>query len=59
MQFLEKLVDAGKEHIYFCVQPNIGGGYGVYANAVLIAIHPDQTTADAHCQRLRNQQAAG
>jgi hypothetical protein len=38
------------------VQP-IHGGFGVYADTVLIAIHSDQVSADAHCQRLRNQQA--
>jgi hypothetical protein len=57
MPLREKLVDAGKECVYFCVQRNIGGGYGVYANAVLISIHTYQANADAHCQRLRDQQA--
>jgi hypothetical protein len=40
------------------VMPLINGGYGVFADAVLIAIHPDQGSADAHCQRLLNQQAS-
>jgi hypothetical protein len=44
--------------ITLCVQPLGGGGFGVYANAVLIAVHDDQGKADAHCQRLLNQQAA-
>jgi hypothetical protein len=39
--------------------PIIHGGFGVYANAVLLAIHADRATADAHCARLRNQQAVG
>ena len=61
MQLLEKQVDTEKttESIYFCVQSTSGGGYGVYANALLIAIHTDQASADAHCQRLRNQQSEG
>jgi hypothetical protein len=47
-------------HITLCVQPLVGGDYGdygVYANAVIVAIHADRATADAHCQRLRNQQS--
>jgi hypothetical protein len=44
--------------ITLCVQPLGDGAYGVYANAVLIAVHDDQGKADAHCQRLRVQQAA-
>jgi hypothetical protein len=61
MQLLEKQVDVNKpmEYFYFCVQPNIGGGYRVYANTVLIATHTNEAAADAHCQRLRDQQAAG
>jgi hypothetical protein len=43
--------------IFLRVLPIIHGGFGVYANTVLIAIHSDQATANAHCQRLRNQQA--
>jgi hypothetical protein len=45
--------------ITLCVQPLGDGAYGVYANAVLIAVHDDQGKADAHCQRLLNQQAEG
>jgi hypothetical protein len=43
----------------FCllVQPITCGGFGVYADTVLIAIHTDEASADAHCLRLRNQQA--
>jgi hypothetical protein len=41
------------------VQPIDDCNFGVYANAVLIAIHPDQASAEAHCQRLRRQQAGG
>ena len=43
--------------ITLCVHPIDECNYGVYANAVLIAIHKDQVTADAHCQRLSSQQA--
>jgi hypothetical protein len=43
--------------ISLCVHPIAFGCYGVYANAVLIAIHADQATADGHCQRLCRQQA--
>jgi len=45
--------------IHLRVLPIIHGGFGVYANAVLIAIHIEKADADAHCQRLRNQQAHG
>jgi hypothetical protein len=45
------------DDIFLRVVPIVHGGYGVYANTILIAIHFDQTAADAHCQRLRNQQA--
>ncbi len=45
--------------ITLCVQPVDDCNYGVYANAVLIAIHLDRVSADAHCQRLRNQKADG
>jgi hypothetical protein len=41
------------------VRPISPGDFGVYAYAVLIAIHPDRATADAHCQRLLEQQAQG
>jgi hypothetical protein len=40
------------------VQP-IPGGFGVYGDTVLIAIHSDQASADAHYQRLLTQQAEG
>jgi hypothetical protein len=42
--------------ITLCVQPIGDGAYCVYANAVIIAVHRDRPSADAHCQRLRNQQ---
>jgi hypothetical protein len=51
--------DKPTDDISLRVQPIIHGGFGVYANSVLIAIHSDQATANAHCQRLRNQQAQG
>jgi hypothetical protein len=41
------------------VQPIVHGGFGVYANAVLIAIHTDRADADAHCQRLLGQKVQG
>ena len=47
-----------EDEIFLRVLPIIDGGYGVYANTVLIAIHTDQAAAVAHCQRLREQQAA-
>jgi hypothetical protein len=40
------------------VEPISHRGFGVFANAVLIAIHTDEVAAYAHCQRLRDQQAA-
>jgi hypothetical protein len=45
-----------EDDIYLRVLPTIDGRYGVFANAVLIAIHADQAAAVAHCQRLRDQQ---
>jgi hypothetical protein len=44
--------------ISLCVQPLSHGGFGVYANAHLIAIHPDEGAADAHLQWMRIQQSA-
>jgi len=41
------------------VQPIVHGGFGVYANAVLIAIYTDRAAADAHCQQLLGQQVQG
>lgn len=60
MQSITTLPAVGKheeDDIYLSVLPSTHGGFGVFANAVLIAVHTDQATADAHCQRLRNQQA--
>ena len=62
MQNVRKLLgfdDPLDDLISLHVQPIAGARHGVFANAVLIAIHPDQATADAHCQRLRSQQAEG
>ena len=42
--------------ITLCIQPIDECNYGVYANAVLIAIHADRAAANAHFQRLSNQQ---
>ena len=39
------------------VMPVIRGGFGVYADAVLIVIYNQQEEAEAHCLRLRLQQA--
>ena len=52
-------LDLLAEDIYLRVLPIDRGGFGVYANTVLIAIHNDQAAADAHCQRLRHQQTQG
>jgi hypothetical protein len=48
----------GDGKITLCVHPIDECNYGLYANAVLIAIHPDQASADAHCERLHDQQSA-
>jgi hypothetical protein len=45
--------------ITLCVQPLCDGAYGLYANAVIIAIHKEQANADGHCKRLRNQPSQG
>jgi hypothetical protein len=52
------LGDPADDDIFLRVRPILHGGYGVYANSVMLAIHNHQAHADAHCQRLRNQQAA-
>ena len=61
MKLITKLLglDEPSDEISLRVLPIIHGGFGVYANTVLIAIYNDQADADAHCQRLRNQQVAG
>jgi hypothetical protein len=62
MQSTGKLSDVDRPvegNFYFCVQPMIQGAYGVFANTVLIAIYSDRAIAEAHCQRLRDQQSAG
>jgi hypothetical protein len=58
MKSIKKLIglDDPVDDIFLRVLPIVHGGYGVYANTVLIAIHDDQGEAEAHCQRLRNQQ---
>jgi hypothetical protein len=43
--------------IAFQVQLISKGRYGVFIGMVLISIHSTQGDADAHCQRLRDQQA--
>lgn len=60
MQSIRKLLglDEPVDDISLRVVPIVYGGFGVYANSVLIAIHSDQADADAHCRRLRNQQVA-
>lgn len=60
MELIRKLLglqEPTDENIFLRVSPIIHGGFGVYANAVLIAIHGDKSDADAHCQRLLRQQA--
>jgi hypothetical protein len=59
MQLIKKLFfrDKPVDDIFLRVQPIIHGGFGVYANTVLIAIHSTQGDAEAHCLRLRDQQA--
>jgi hypothetical protein len=44
--------------ILLIVQPVVYGRFGVFANSVLISIHETQGDADAHLQRLRDQQLA-
>jgi hypothetical protein len=60
MQTIRKLLGFGEpaDDISLRVLPIIHGGFGVYANTVLIAIHNDQASADEHCKRLRNQQVS-
>ena len=60
MQRIRKLLgldDSKYNDIAFQVQLISKGRYGVFIDTVLISIHPDQASANAHCQRLRNQQA--
>jgi hypothetical protein len=44
--------------VTFYVQLMAHDYFGVFADGVLISIHFDKAAADAHCQRLRDQQAA-
>ena len=59
MPTLKKLFDLfrSQEEVSIYVLPVFQGGFGVYANKLLLAIHADQSSAEAHCMRLRNQQA--
>ena len=47
------------DEIHLRVQPVVNGFYGVYADAMLIAILPDKVAAEAHCRRLLSQQTGG
>ena len=60
MPIIQKLLDLfrSEEEISIYVLPVVHGGFGVYANKMLIAIHTDQNAAETHCLRLRNQQAS-
>jgi hypothetical protein len=60
MPTLKKLLDLfrSEEETSIYVLPVIHGGFGVYANKVLLAIHTDQSSAEAHCLRLRSQQTS-
>jgi len=60
MQTIKKLLDMcrAEEDVAMHVLPVTHGGFGVYANKLLLAIHTDLVAAEAHCLRLRNQQAA-
>jgi hypothetical protein len=62
MQIIKKLLglaEPAQEEFTLRVEQIVHGGFGVYANAVVIAIHADRSAADDHCQRLLNQQAQG
>ncbi len=55
---LFRLGDPADDDIFLRVRPILHGGYGVYANSILLAFHTHQADAEAHCLRLRNQQVA-
>jgi hypothetical protein len=60
MQSLKKQVApeaAAKQDISFRVLTISHNFFCVYAGAALIEIYADWVGANAHCQRLRNQQA--
>lgn len=62
MRLIRKLLgldDPLEDKYSLRVQPIVHGGFGVYANAVLLAIHMDRAAADAHCQQLRGQPVQG
>lgn len=60
MPTIKKLLDLfrSNDDISLRVIPITQGGFGVYANTILIAIHAEQASANAHCLRLRNQQVS-
>lgn len=51
------LDDPANNEIGLCVRLLADGGFAVYADAMLIAIHADQEAAEADCQRLIRQQS--
>jgi hypothetical protein len=51
------LFDPADEDIFLHVLPKIHGGYGVYANKLLVANFDTKLEANMHRQRLRNQQS--
>jgi hypothetical protein len=59
MQSVNRLSSQAKPAYNFVLRvlPSIHGGFGVYADSLLIAIHKEEAAAIAHCLRLRNQQA--
>jgi hypothetical protein len=59
IQSISKLLGIGDpldNDIMLTVQPVVYGRFGVFANAVHISIHESQGDADAHLQRLHDQQ---
>jgi hypothetical protein len=62
MQSITKLLDLKmpvKQGAFFRVLPISYNFFCVYAGTALIDIYADWVTANAHCQRLRNQQVVG
>jgi hypothetical protein len=55
---LGKMTEAAPTY-WLRVVPLVHGGFGVFANAVLIGTHRELSDAEAHCQRLRDQQSCG
>jgi len=56
IKHLFTLENPAMNEILLSVQPLDRGGFGVYADFQVIAIHNSQAAADAHCQRLLRQQ---